>query len=513
MDLTGIFEFPGYVSDKLADTENTIMPRRPLQAGLTLIEMVLVMGLAAYATLLAFQSKTLDLQQNEARATGGLLFEYNNAVRQWISANPNASNSSFDGSGWLKSLTCGGSSQKEYLRCSFPAATAASPITFGKLSLKSNLVVSGSGNEKTITVTTNTTPFTIKGDEVRSDLAGLAALMAAAGSTSSATPLLMATDGQYKSVPSTGAITMIARNQAANDIWLRTDGGNTMNNALSFNSGNAADHRTILGASRIQALASEIFYIGRGGGALAGEQAIVDANLGVVGALNVQNAANQAEAVTIQRGNLSLKAGSLVANGMVTATGAVSSAQEVSAPIFYDDNDRTYYVDPNQTSVLNSAQLRGSLSVAGRISVGEYLEIQGQASLGAGCSPNGLVARDAAGSPLYCVSGKWSSPGVKGSYQAVGTFVGAQSFRTGDQAAIIHVYGGNAPSCTDDWTNRYALQAVVDGMTVAYAVDNNNEWAKVGYISFAVPANTSYVIYSNPYACPVGRYTVNAFLL
>lgn len=106
--LTGIFESPDRFSDKLADSESVIMPKRRLQAGLTLIEMVLVMGLAAYATLLAFQSKTLDMQQNEARATGGLLFEYNNAVRQWISANPNASNSSFDGSGWLKSVTCGG---------------------------------------------------------------------------------------------------------------------------------------------------------------------------------------------------------------------------------------------------------------------------------------------------------------------------------------------------------------------------------------------------------------------
>ncbi|WP_249341933.1 shufflon system plasmid conjugative transfer pilus tip adhesin PilV, partial [Pseudomonas sp. PCH44] len=51
---------------------------------------------------------------------------------------------------------------------------------------------------------------------------------------------------------------------------------------------------------------------------------------------------------------------------------------------------------------------RGKLTSEGRTEVGEYLQLNGVATEGAGCSPNGLVGRNAAGLTLSCQSGVWS---------------------------------------------------------------------------------------------------------
>jgi len=48
----------------------------------------------------------------------------------------------------------------------------------------------------------------------------------------------------------------------------------------------------------------------------------------------------------------------------------------------------------------------------GRISAGEYIELQAFATAGAACSPNGLLARNSAGNLLSCVSGVWRLAGT-----------------------------------------------------------------------------------------------------
>ncbi|EPO1178430.1 shufflon system plasmid conjugative transfer pilus tip adhesin PilV, partial [Escherichia coli] len=59
----------------------------------------------------------------------------------------------------------------------------------------------------------------------------------------------------------------------------------------------------------------------------------------------------------------------------------------------------------------------GTIESTGRIKAGEYLHLNGQATLNAKCTPNGLVGRDSAGRVLSCVNGKWqtaSGDGLKG---------------------------------------------------------------------------------------------------
>lgn len=53
----------------------------------------------------------------------------------------------------------------------------------------------------------------------------------------------------------------------------------------------------------------------------------------------------------------------------------------------------------------------GKLTSDGRTEVGEYLQLDGIATEGGGCSPNGLVARNPAGLLLSCQSGVWTKSG------------------------------------------------------------------------------------------------------
>ncbi|WP_373271346.1 shufflon system plasmid conjugative transfer pilus tip adhesin PilV, partial [Pseudomonas aeruginosa] len=52
----------------------------------------------------------------------------------------------------------------------------------------------------------------------------------------------------------------------------------------------------------------------------------------------------------------------------------------------------------------------------GRTEVGEFLQLNGVATEGAGCSPNGLVGRNAAGLTLSCQSGVWKASDSGGTW-------------------------------------------------------------------------------------------------
>ena len=69
--------------------------------------------------------------------------------------------------------------------------------------------------------------------------------------------------------------------------------------------------------------------------------------------------------------------------------------------------------DGNTTgSIAASGNIKAkTLESTGRITVGEFLQINGWASIGNTCSPNGLQGHASSGMPIYCVDGKWQSIG------------------------------------------------------------------------------------------------------
>jgi hypothetical protein len=77
------------------------------------------------------------------------------------------------------------------------------------------------------------------------------------------------------------------------------------------------------------------------------------------------------------------------------------------------------------------------------------------------------------------------------------------------------VSGGAAVACgIGTINNEYNISGIVNGTTVAVANNNNVAYNKTGNLTFAVPANSSYSIQSNPYMCEGhGQYTAWAFKL
>lgn len=438
------------------------------QQGVTLLELILVLALMSFATMLAFYEKQTDLEQARARQVGGLLYQFNNAVRAAMAQGVVTVTTTKIGADWLRSVSCGGEQPigKEFLPCEFPSATLVAPIAFGRLTLSTNIVVTGTAPDRKYKSTTTTTPFTLferaGAPEVRADLAGVSTLAAAAAMasgfgvhSSGLSPYTATTDASYKSDPITGVISIISSNTANNDVWLRTDGGNKMHATLGFDGTDPVD-RQINGASRIQNFAGQVLNIGSGSALtpLTSSGVVIDSSSEVLGDFRIRRA-------------LVVDNGASV-TGNITATGNIAAGGSVSAQVFYDANNSAYYLDPNNTSNVNSINAGGSISAAGNISAGgaltaqvlydandtgyyvdphatsnvnavnaanltsngrmraqEYLELGAVATIGTGCAPNGLLGRTPTGKAISCDSGVWSSlGGLQGPYAVSGTYLG-----------------------------------------------------------------------------------------
>jgi hypothetical protein len=572
------------------------------EKGFTLIEMILVTGLVIGATMLSLFEKASDLEQDRAKGLGVQMFQYNNAVRGWVSNNPLATDGLRQGSGWLKPASCGGGSAVEYLPCTFPDATTANPIMFGKLTLTTELKRITSGGVTHLLATTTSTGMQV-GGKTRADLAGLAIITAAAGSVSGTTPVLMATESSFKSDPISAVMTMTAGSTPNNDAWLRTDGSNTMNSNLTFNASSAPGVRQVNNVSRLSGMGAEPLYLGLSGGALAGNVIVVDGDQSVLGNQIISNNRNLATAIMAVRGDIvansgnvrasggvhagtdisangtisaganinangSMNAagnltvgggatvnsdirsnanissaggiyatgnistqGTMTASGQVNASGNINSAQSISAAgnvnagnalvgqIFYDSNNMGYYVDPNNTSVLNTVAAMGAVSANGRITANEYVQLNAAAGAGGGCAPNGLLARAVDGSLLSCTNGVWAgASGFNGQYlfvqQAQGNYGGVNNT---SGPMFINANGGSGQfpgngcelkSCG----NTCALAGTTAGVQAAYDVDNAITAAKSCSIGFWVPKGQAYNVQSLPYGNPYqGSFWIIAF--
>lgn len=68
------------------------------------------------------------------------------------------------------------------------------------------------------------------------------------------------------------------------------------------------------------------------------------------------------------------------------------------------------YADKN---VYTGGEMRaGKLTSTGRTEVGEFLQLNAVSTAGTGCSPNGMISRDAVGTPLTCQAGVWRMIGI-----------------------------------------------------------------------------------------------------
>ncbi|MGJ0637232.1 shufflon system plasmid conjugative transfer pilus tip adhesin PilV [Xenorhabdus bovienii] len=72
--------------------------------------------------------------------------------------------------------------------------------------------------------------------------------------------------------------------------------------------------------------------------------------------------------------------------------------------------DSTWIKAYNGKSIYSSGQVRGgTVAAEGRLSTGEFLQLDKVSIVGNSCSPTGLISRDAQGATLSCQSGVWAN--------------------------------------------------------------------------------------------------------
>ena len=103
------------------------------------------------------------------------------------------------------------------------------------------------------------------------------------------------------------------------------------------------------------------------------------------------------------------------------------------------DSAWRWYVDNAGNSIQSGNVQAGSVNTGGRITSGEYVQINGWAGEGGWCPSNGLVARDGTGRLLNCVSNYWRNA------------IGAPSGIRG----VFYPYRGQSISCSDGYTTYY----------------------------------------------------------
>lgn len=277
------------------------------QSGFSLLEVVLVLGLMSIVYTLFIQSQATDSENFRAQQIGIKLHEYQTATRRFATlnaANPDILNQNTNevGSGWLKLQNeCvvpagleNSSGEVGLIPCEFPDTaingllntTFASEISKGDKNTPLRI-------KTVIDMTTNDAEGNIEG--VLNDAAlSIAALAANGGSFSSALSIAgqqTTTVEPYMSSSSStiiycpigftnvmlndecevdgdlrnGVFVMITEAHPQTDIWVRNDGGNTMNNTLRFNENTPSEFREIANVNRIYNLTGEILKLGNSG--------------------------------------------------------------------------------------------------------------------------------------------------------------------------------------------------------------------------------------------------------
>ena len=113
-----------------------------------------------------------------------------------------------------------------------------------------------------------------------------------------------------------------------------------------------------------------------------------------------------------------------------TGSGGTVNAYMNSSGNIYASNDinaghqvNTQYVWASGNLNSNYIHSNGNIDADRRINAGEFVYINGQATIGAGCSPNGLIGRTSEGRAVSCVNGAW---------QAVGSFTRTGCYNVGN---------------------------------------------------------------------------------
>lgn len=266
-------------------------------------------------------------------------------------------------------------------------------------------------------------PFTNAAGSASQDLAGAAMLSAggdAAMSTVASPNVLTGADGWTTTNPQTNTAAIVAmRNGAGSAAYVRLDGSTPMQGNLSLNNYNITNVGTLSGANA--ALSGNLTAAGTvSGGTVSSSGAVTGTTLTATATGNDvffgSSALYSDGSNTVVRNNggalyaqdYSGNLKPVVSSQLVTPAG---NGVQVGSSYYYGDGSNSAIRQNGGLYVQNQAGTGAANLDANSITAEGYMQVNGVASAGAGCAPNGLMGQNGSGSPLFCVNGVWKSVG------------------------------------------------------------------------------------------------------
>ncbi|MEB8021184.1 shufflon system plasmid conjugative transfer pilus tip adhesin PilV [Raoultella ornithinolytica] len=417
--------------------------KKQIKKGFSLLELTLVLGVGSMMAFMRFQDMKNEQETVMAKAVGQQMKQMGEAVNRYISIRydklstlvSSSSQSSDPGPRICSTNGCEITYQTLVNEGLLPASYTG--INAQKSTYKILLKRAGTTPNYVINGLIITTLPWSEGGKFRYDLLGKAMQEAGidSGMTKSAS-VVSGFSGQwtenqtnYAGIKSTGLLAYrVGFDSALYSVYLRRDGtlpmtgnlnlgGNDINNVKDIiASGAGSFGGNISSGGDISAAGQLVVHNGYGhaltiGGDAAGNDFDIRIGPGGKNYLGVLSYDNTpitlaSNGVLLARDPSNKNYVSLDGTtGDVNATGNIYTAND--ANIGHQVNTQYVWASGNLNS--NYIHSNGNVDANGRINAGEFVYINGQANLGAGCSPNGLQGRSSDGSLLSCVNGLWSN--------------------------------------------------------------------------------------------------------
>lgn len=402
--------------------------------GFSLLELVLVLGVGSMMAFMRFQNMKNEQETAIAKAVGQQMKQMGEAVNGYINIRydklstltASSSQSSDPGPRTCDSSGCEITYQTLVNEGLLP--TSYTGVNAQKSSYKILLKRSGTTPNYVINGLITTTLSWSEGGKFRYDLLGKSMQEAGidSGMTQSATVVSglqgawKETSTDYSNITSEGLLAYrVGYNSAMYSVYLRRDGtlpmtgdlnmgGNNINNIKDIYASGTGNFDNNLNVSKDVTVGG---VISSGKGIISNDYIYAKGDFSTDGIAYVKKSVNAGENMYAV-GNIGVAADSnkkmaaaLNADGTVYAKKAFVTDGDIYAN---SGTVNTSYVWASGNINSNYIHSNGSMNADGRINAGEFVYINGQASAGSGCSPNGLQGRDAEGSTLSCVNGLWA---------------------------------------------------------------------------------------------------------
>lgn len=410
--------------------------------GFSLLELTLVLGIGTVIAFVKFQDMKTNQENMIADTVGNQIKQVGEAVNRYISIHydrlstlsSSSSQSSDPGPRTCSSNGCEITYQTLVNEGFLPVGYTG--VNMQKSSYKIMLKRSGTAPNYVINGLITTTSPWLEGERYRYDLLGKAMQVAGIDSGMTKSAALVSglqgawteTSSAFNNITAAGLLAYrVGYDSSMYSVYLRRDGTLPMTGNLNMGNQDINNARNIAAAGTIT---TEVL---RTGGAAeigtkldVGGVATLNSDLNVAGNGQVNGNLNSNNSVS---GTTITSRGETYTNNWFRAMGEGGIYFQKYGGGWYmtDTNTITAYAGKNiQTAAgvyggyvhstgnidaVGQVYGAGGVVSGGRTTVGEYLQLNGVAYAGNGCSPNGLQGRAVDGSILSCTNGVWKEGG------------------------------------------------------------------------------------------------------